>query len=737
MTYRRAYVPGIVAQARGLRGPKGDAGDITLISSVLSTYLSNYAATSHTHGSVLGYNITGTFASGGLTLSAAAPEAAANAVRTVAGGYISLDTFGAFTTVSVTGLQPAGAYLTTAANSTHTHSNYITTAANSTHIHGGLVTVATIGSNITHTSVSSGLTLAIPAYITTAPELWHSHTDVMSISERPNYFYTSNNTFANSTHIHGSVYTVSVSGSNITNSSASSGLTLGVPNYLMGTHTHGSVLGQNITAVSASSGLTLSVAAPIPLANSTRFLQAWELDTGGNTAGTLSSLQGSKIYFGGGSNITLSGDSNTIWIDAGGGLGNLSLGVLNDTYSSTNIVLYNGPQIAFSGHDNITIYTAESSDSIGTYFMFSAAAPGAATNSVHVVSDGWLATTVSNGATTLKVTGLDATAMHGSLSSLYIPQSSAANLFLDANSTLLQIAGAYLTTAANLAHTHGNFVTTATAGTAVVGSSSSNGFTLGVPAFVTVGGGGAQDWSCSTTLGSGITVVTGAATNTLSYGNFLTTAANSTHTHGSLPSITGGIGVSSNSSAWSISIPAYLTTAANSTHIHGTLYTTNINGTSASNALSLSVPAGSVYFSNVATNNITFGSVTSGSSTTITAIAGGGTGFAGTSFSTAGITGSRIAGAINTSGITLSVPNYLTTAIGGGVALGNTVTIPFTSGSVMLSGVNLTVNTSSAGASQYLQISAPAIGYLFFSNTNGHSWSSSVNGVSTSVYVIT
>jgi hypothetical protein len=735
MTYRRAYVPGIVAQARGLRGPKGESGDITLISSGLSTYLSNYAATSHTHGSVLGYNITGTFASSGLTLSAAAPEAAANAVRTVAGGYVSLDTFGAFTTVSVTGLQPAGAYLTTAANSTHTHSNYITTAANSTHTHGGLVTVATAGSNVTHTSVSNGLTLAIPAYITTAPALWHSHTDVMSISERPNYFYTSNKTFANSTHIHGSVYTASVSGSNITNSSASSGLTLGVPNYMMGTHTHGSVLGQNITAVSASSGLTLSVAAPIPLANSTRFLQAWELDTNGNTDGTLSSLQGSKIYFAGGSNITLSGDSNTIWIDAGGGLGNLSLGVLNDTYSSTDIVLYNGPQIAFSGHNNVTIYTAESSDSIGTYFMFDAPAPGAATNSVHVVSDGWLATTEVGAATTLKVTGLDATAMHGSLSSLYIPQSSVGQLFLDANSTLLQTVGSY----ANNNHTHGAYVSSVSiTGTDFKFTSASNTLIMGVPpglSWVIAG----HTAGTTATVSTGVACFLGGNNITLNQGpdNYILIGAEVTHTHGSAPAITGAIGVTSNSSAWSISIPSFLTTAAISEHIHGTLYTTNINGTSASNALSLSVPAGSVYFSNVATNNITFGSATSGSSTTITAIAGGGTGFAGTSFSTAAITGSYIAGAINTSGMTLSVPAYLTTAIGGGVALGNTVTIPFTSGSVMLSGVNLTVNTSSTGVSQYLQLSAPAIGYLFFSNTNGHSWSSSVNGVSTSVYIIT
>jgi hypothetical protein len=61
----------------------------------------------------------------------------------------------------------------------------------------------------------------------------------------------------------------------------------------------------------------------------------------------------------------------------------------------------------------------------------------------------------------------------------------------------------------------------------------------------------------------------------------------------------------------------------------------------------------------------------------------------------------------------------------------------FTSGSVMISAKNLTVNTSVNGASQYLQISAPQIGYLFFSNNTNLSWSSSTSGVSTSVWMYT
>ena len=203
-----------------------------------------------------------------------------------------------------------------------------------------------------------------------------------------------------------------------------------------------------------------------------------------------------------------------------------------------------------------------------------------------------------------------------------------------------------------------------------------------------------------------------------------------------------------------------------------------------STALSLSVPVGSVYFSNVATNNITFGSSTSGSSTTITAIAGGGTGVgvggvalmgSGTYSQNSGTVAFVNANAVTwdlsansmhishglqyTSATSLITSNafplasstryYSTTSqfsasfLNTGEAhirgLGNTATVPFTSGSVVLSGVNLTVNTSQGGgassASQYLQVSGPSIGYLFFSNSS-HSWGSSVVGVSTSIWII-
>jgi hypothetical protein len=362
------------------------------------------------------------------------------------------------------------------------------------------------------------------------------------------------------------------------------------------------------------------------------------------------------------------------------------------------------------------------------------------------------------------------------------------NYVLTAVSSLLQpVANSTLSLGTvYTSHTHGALINTAsTTGTDFKFTSASSGVLMGVPRMLSLYITGNTSGTPAL-ISTGVLNLVGGNNVTLNQiGNYVyihgetASGAAVTHTHGSAPSMTGGIGVTSNSSAWSISIPDFLTTAANSTHIHGVLNTTNINGTSASSGLSLSVPVGSVYFSNVATNNITFGSAVSGSSTTITAIAGGGTGVgvggvaikgSGTYSQNSGTVAFVNANGIswdlsansmyasmshgsisfnNGNGVTFgSAGAGLNTTISASVShplyvagLGNTVTTPFTSGSVMLSGVNLTVNTSQGtgtqSTNQYMQISAPAIGYLFFSNVANFSWSSSININSTSIYLVT
>lgn len=94
----------------------------------------------------------------------------------------------------------------------------------------------------------------------------------------------------------------------------------------------------------------------------------------------------------------------------------------------------------------------------------------------------------------------------------------------------------------------------------------------------------------------------------------------------------------------------------------------------------------------------------------------------------------------NLSGTTASASNGLTLSLsaaapgaGGGVAIAGSNTT-YTSGTVIMSGQNMTIATSVNGASQYIRFSAPTNGgNLYYNDSNGVSWGSSVNGVSTTV----
>jgi len=210
----------------------------------------------------------------------------------------------------------------------HTHGSNVSTATYTT---GG-----TAATSILFSSASDGLTMSYPAYAVTS----HTHS----------------NLYANVTHGHGTVYTVSIAGSVLTNSSNSSGLTLGVPAWLTTAgsvaHTHGSNVSLSLTNLSgsvssASSGLTLSLTGypatsfvnvsqssilnfsdangilwGSSTAGSTTTITAsygglWRiLASGGSTAGTSSSVFGSVLNIVAGSNITLSGGSGGITVIA-------------------------------------------------------------------------------------------------------------------------------------------------------------------------------------------------------------------------------------------------------------------------------------------------------------------------------------------------------------------------------------------------------------------------------------
>lgn len=125
------------------------------------------------------------------------------------------------------------------------------------------------------------------------------------------------------------------------------------------TYTSGTVIwsGQNnITIGSSVNGASqyvkLSVGNYITTAdlsqNSSNYIQNWKLT--GNTAGTTSSAQGVDLWLAGGNNITVSGNSNTVTIQAGLGVRAWEItGNTAGTTSSTQTKLY------FSGGNNVTL----------------------------------------------------------------------------------------------------------------------------------------------------------------------------------------------------------------------------------------------------------------------------------------------------------------------------------------------------------------------------------------------
>ena len=96
-----------------------------------------------------------------------------------------------------------------------------TTYAASNHTHGS---GPSITGSISVTSASNAWSISIPAFLTTAMAS-NRGSDFMSASQSNNYFYTSNNTFANSTHSHGNP-TLALTNITGTTASASNGFTL-------------------------------------------------------------------------------------------------------------------------------------------------------------------------------------------------------------------------------------------------------------------------------------------------------------------------------------------------------------------------------------------------------------------------------------------------------------------------------------------------------------------------------
>jgi hypothetical protein len=186
----------------------------------VGNYLTTAAQSDHTHNyQSTGNYLTTAMLSQNSSLYLPIGNSTQWATGTLSSALMPLSYSSGFQTATL-----ATKFLTTAAASNHTHSdlyvntsvsgNFLTTAANSTHNHGGFT-----GTNITGTYNSSGLQLSVAA------PGGGDTSSCMNTSERVNYFYTSNNTLANSTHSHGNP-TLALTNVSGTTASASNGLTL-------------------------------------------------------------------------------------------------------------------------------------------------------------------------------------------------------------------------------------------------------------------------------------------------------------------------------------------------------------------------------------------------------------------------------------------------------------------------------------------------------------------------------
>ena len=580
----------------------------------------------------------------------------------------------------------------------HTHSNYITTGALSDHSHGDISTVSTAGTNLTLGSASSGLTVAVPAYLTTAygaaiqgsgAQSQNTGTIVFANSNGVTFGLSDDGVMTASIPAIGGAQTGISSiydgvSSSITAGALSFANTNGMSFGLDGSTMTGSYTVPGVTVFSNSNNVEFGLAGSTvtALANLSQTLQTsnvHNLTLSGNTSGTLTQVSSGTVTLIGGSNITLSQSGNKIEINAEAGghdliIGGQTAGTVTQIASGT---------LTLAGGNNITL----SQD--GSAITISGAAQGGVQTGISGI--GVSNTTYTSGSVIWSGANNITVSSYVNGASQYVRLS----------------VGNYITTGAASNHTHGSNVSTvSTAGVDMKFTSASNLLTAAIPAYLTTA---MQSASSSVFAKTGFTTVSTAGS---------------------------GLVGTLNTNGLNIGVPKYLTTAmlSNATHEHTDyvgLATTAITGASAtvaSDQLQINIPQGSIYY--VDGGGITFGASSDGLSTTITAtvntVSASG-GLVGTSFSTSAISGSTLGGAMNGAGITLSVPAWVTAGGGGG---GNW-SVATTNGSAISISTGAATNTLIHGNF----VTTVPSGSVYFTEGSNVTWGSSVNGISTSVYL--
>lgn len=713
-------------------------------------YLTTAANISHTHGNPIGYNITIGSSSNNLVLS-------------------------------------VGNYLTTAALSNHSHSEYLTTAEGGnnltlagntlgtlTEMNSGTVTIAG-GNNITLSQNGNAFTIIGAASGTdagialsvggtnTLGTLGLISSGTLNIQGGNNITLSQSD---NIVHIIGGAGNVgtgftsgSITGNNIAGTLSTNGLSLLMPQYMMNSSsanfagTGSSIVGGSMTYNTA--GLTLSIpSASVSASNS--------------------------IYAG--NNISLSTAGVATTVSVYGLLGTEAAGSFMQTAFSTLLQAVSNSTLSIgTGQSSLFQLTAHNSNSLGT------------TYTSHTHSNLYIALSESSlyRTSVLSNTFLNTGYTSHTHSNLYLPISASTayqtsvldNTFAVTNHTHSQ----YLTTAmlsnytsafeytshtsaitSNAIHSSqtGSVIFASSLNSNVTWTSTYSGNSTYLGASVnTVGGtavgGAALQGSGTYTQNSG--TIRFANSNGITFGltnNQMTASVGNNAGSMYFNDINGvTFGISSNTnnqSTITASIANYLTTAALSNHTHSqylttalatnyTSHTHNYAGVNTAmtggtlsvntNGISVNVQQRSLHFAD--SNGITFGSSTNGYSTTITASVNAGTGVGG---GTSIVPGSYLSSSLNGSTLSLSVTglqpvgSYLssnyTTHTHNYAATSHTH-------NYMGTGISTSGNITALANTAGLSITAPTMGYLYFSNANGHSWSSAVSSVSTSIYIVT
>lgn len=413
------------------------------------------------------------------------------------------------------------------------------------------------------------------------------------------------------------------------------------------------------------------------------------------SAGTIVFSNSNGVSFG------LSNGTMTASAVGGGGGGGVAISAGTNSTSTGTVVFSNSNGVSFGMDTNgvITGTVATNYQSQGAY-LTTAMASNRGTDFVQATA----AFAGTNASGTIASNGISVSVAAPVAQTAYVFSNSNGVSFGTVGSTVTAtVKTDYLTTQTVQTQASGNiagigFTSTTTAGTAIVGTNSTNGLSLGVPAFITTyvndltSGRAGTGFTSTTTAGTAVTAALGTNGLSMAVPNFITTfAAQTTQTQAS---------------------GAIAGTGFTSTTTAGTAVTAALG----TNGLSMAVPQ----FITTYVNDLTSGR-------------------AGTGFTSTTTAGTAVAATLSTNGLSMGVPAFLTTAMQSGastqfVQANANFFGTNASGTIASNAISISVNAGGPGGGG-VAISAgtnsTSTGTVVFSNSNGVSFGMDTNGVVT------